>query len=122
MAAAGFGRLPPGVRERGRRADLRAGNGTICPMHYLLFYDYVPDVLERRGAYRAAHLERARAAHERGELLLAGALADPVDGGVLVFRGEDASVVERFAREDPYVQNGLVVAWRVRPWTVVIGA
>lgn len=90
-------------------------------MYFLLEYDYVHDVLERRPAFRAAHLELARAAHERGEIVLAGALADPVDRALLVFRAEEADVVERFARADPYVQNGLVTAWRVRPWTVVIG-
>ena len=91
-------------------------------MHYVLEYDYVADVLERRPAFRAAHLERAQAAHARGEIVLAGALADPVDRALIVFRVEDPGVVERFAREDPYVLNGLVTAWRVRPWTVVIGS
>jgi uncharacterized protein YciI len=90
-------------------------------MHYVLEYDYVPDVLERRPAHRPAHLEKAQAAHARGEIVLAGALADPVDRALIVFKVDDAAVVERFAREDPYVLNGLVKAWRVRPWTVVIG-
>ena len=53
--------------------------------------------------------------------MLAGALADPADAGVLVFRADAPSVVEEFARSDPYVRNGLVTAWRVRPWTVVVG-
>ena len=90
-------------------------------MYYVLEYDYVPDVLERRPAFRTAHLEKARAAHARGEIVLAGALADPVDRALLVFKVDDPAVVERFAHEDPYVQNGLVKSWRVRPWTVVIG-
>jgi len=90
-------------------------------MHYLLFYTYVPDVLERRAAFRGAHLKHAWAAQERGELLLAGALADPVDGGVLWFSAGDKAVVERFATEDPYVKGGLVTRWVVRPWTTVVG-
>jgi len=28
---------------------------------------------------------------------------------------------ESFARHDPYVINGLVKRWEVRPWTAVIG-
>ena len=88
---------------------------------WLLLYDVAPDYLERRGEYRAEHLGLAAAAHERGELVLAGALADPADGAVLVFRGDDASAAEAFAAADPYVRNGLVTSWRVRPWTVVVG-
>ncbi len=81
----------------------------------------VVDYVERRAPFRAAHLALAGAAHARGELLLAGALDDPPDGAVLVFTADDPSVVEEFARNDPYVQEGLVTAWRVRRWNVVIG-
>ena len=90
-------------------------------MHYLMFYDLAADYLERRGDYRAAHLQLAWAASERGELLLAGALADPVDGAVLLFSGESPAVAEAFAKADPYVREGLVTRWRVRPWTTVVG-
>jgi uncharacterized protein YciI len=88
---------------------------------WVLLYDVVPDYLERRGEYRDEHLGLATGAHERGELVLAGALADPADGAILVFRGDDASAAEAFAAADPYVRNGLVTSWRVRPWTVVVG-
>jgi hypothetical protein len=90
-------------------------------MHYILFYDVAADYVARREPFRSSHLELARRAHERGELVLAGALADPVDGAVLVFRGPSALVAEAFARADPYVTNGLVTRWRVRKWTTVIG-
>jgi uncharacterized protein YciI len=89
--------------------------------HFLLFYEGGADYLERRPQFRGAHLEHAWAAAERGELIVAGALADPVDGAVLMFAGEDKSVAERFAEADPYVVNGLVVGWRVREWTTVVG-
>jgi uncharacterized protein len=92
------------------------------PMHWLLLYDLVDDYLERRGPLRPEHLGLAEAAHERGELAMAGALADPADQAVLVFTGDDASAAEAFAHSDPYVRDGLVRSWRVRPWTVVIGA
>jgi uncharacterized protein YciI len=89
--------------------------------HFLLFYDGAPDYLERRPQFRDAHLKHAWAAAERGELIVAGALADPVDGAVLMFAGDDKSVAEDFAKADPYVLNGLVANWRVREWTTVVG-
>jgi uncharacterized protein YciI len=91
-------------------------------MHYLLFYDYAADYLERRGEFRAVHLSLAWAAEGRGELLLAGVLDEPMDTGVLLFRADSAAVVEAFVAADPYVQGGLVKAWRVRPWHTVVGA
>ena len=91
-------------------------------MHWLLIYDLVDDYLDRRPPLRDEHLGLATAAHERGELVMAGALADPADRAVLVFRADDATVAEGFAAADPYVKAGLVTRWEVRPWTVVIGA
>jgi uncharacterized protein len=90
-------------------------------MHYLLFYDVAPDYLTRRAEFRAEHLELGWQANERGELILGGALADPVDGATLLFEGDTPEVVEKFVAADPYVRNGLVTRWRVRPWTTVIG-
>ncbi len=91
-------------------------------MHYLLFYDYVPDYLERRKALRSAHLAHARAAIARGELVLGGAFADPPYAAASFFKAPSAEVVEAFAKADPYVQNGLVTKWRVREWITVVGA
>jgi uncharacterized protein YciI len=90
-------------------------------MHFLLFYKYVPDVLERRPAFRGPHLQYARQFVTRGELLMAGAFADPVDGAALFFSAPSRDLVEDFARNDPYVQGGLVTEWTVRSWTTVIG-
>lgn len=89
-------------------------------MHFTLHYDTVPDYLERRAPYRAEHLQLAREAQRAGRLLIAGAF-NPPDGALLVFRAESPAEVEAFARSDPYVLNGVVRAWRVREWTVVIG-
>ena len=91
-------------------------------MHYLLMYDVVPDYVERRAEFRAEHLALAWAAHERGEFLLGGALADPVDKAILLFRGDSPAAAEAFAKADPYVTKGLVTRWRVRPWNTVAGA
>ena len=87
----------------------------------LLEYALVDDYLARRTAFREAHLTLAREAHRRGDLILAGALAEPTDRAVLVWRTDDRSAVERFIDGDPYVRNGLVTSWTIRPWTVVIG-
>lgn len=89
--------------------------------HFLLFYDFVPDYLERRVPLRAEHLTYARAAQARGELVLGGALADPIDSALILFVGESRAVAERFAEADPYVRGGLVTAWRVREWITVVG-
>ena len=89
--------------------------------YFALFYDVVEDYVARRAVFREEHLRLAREAHRRGELVLAGALTDPADRALLVFRAADRSAVEEFARNDPYVRNGLVTRWEVRPWTVVIG-
>ena len=90
--------------------------------HFLLFYDLAADYLDRRQAFRAEHLGLAQAAAARGEIVLAGALADPADGAVLLFAGDGPEAAEAFARSDPYVANGLVTGWRVRAWTTVVGA
>jgi uncharacterized protein len=90
-------------------------------MHYLLFYDVSEDYVSRRAEFRDAHLEKAWSASERGELLLGGALANPVDGAVLLFRGDSPDVAEKFARADPYVTSGLVKRWHVREWATVAG-
>jgi uncharacterized protein len=90
-------------------------------MHYILFYDLVDDYIALRPAWRVAHLAHARQAYERGDLMLAGALADPIDRAVLLFRGSAPDAAEAFAKADPYVTSGLVTGWRVRKWTTVIG-
>jgi len=88
--------------------------------YYILVYHVVEDYVTRRTPYREEHLQLARDAHDRGELVLGGALADPADKAILVFRTEDPKTVESFVQKDPYVKNGLVPRWEIRPWTVVI--
>lgn len=90
-------------------------------MYYILFYKTVDDYITRRAQYREEHLKYANAARERGELFMAGALADPADSAVLIFKGDSPKVAENFAKNDTYVINGVIAEWKVRPWTVVIG-
>ena len=88
-------------------------------MHFILFYETVPNYLEARKPHRADHFEHLKTAKESGTLVMAGAFANPADGAALVFMGEDAEVAKDFARTDPYVLNGLINRWYVREWTVV---
>jgi uncharacterized protein YciI len=91
-------------------------------VHFLLFYRFVPDYLQRRPLHRSEHLRLAWQAHERGELVLAGALGEPADAAVLLFEGENDAAARAFVAADPYVKAGLVTEWSVRPWTTVVGA
>ena len=88
-------------------------------MHFILFYDYVPDALEKRAPHRSNHLKLIQAAFDANDLVLAGALVEPLDGAALVFRSAEAA--EHFAQADPYVTGGVAKSWRVRKWQTVIG-
>ena len=121
------GLAPPQVTARGWASEMlgrvpatvtRAWKN--CGMNSLLFYDYVDDILERRAPFRQAHLALAGQFHEQGVLLMAGALTAPVDGAVFVFATDDRSIVKDFVANDPYVREGLVTAWRIRSWNVVL--
>jgi len=90
-------------------------------VHYILFYEVVDDYITRRTQFREAHLKLAQESFDRGDIVLAGAFAEPVDGAAIVFRGPSPVSAENFAKNDPYVKNGLVTSWRVRKWMTVVG-
>ncbi len=90
-------------------------------MYYILFYELVDDYLEKRVEFRKAHLAYVEEAYKRGELFMAGALSEPADYALLIFKGDSPKPAEDFTKNDPYVLNGIVKEWKVRPWTVVIG-
>lgn len=89
--------------------------------HYLVIYETAPDYMARRGLFRDAHLAHAWAAEARGELILGGALADPPDRAIILFQGDGPEAAIAFAENDPYVREGIVSRWEVRPWTTVVG-
>jgi uncharacterized protein len=91
-------------------------------VHYLLFYDVVDNYEERKKPFREAHIKYAREAVARGGLVLGGALTNPVDGAVILFRADSPAAVEKFAKSDPYVVSGVIKNWRVREWNTVVGA
>lgn len=90
-------------------------------MYYILFYKTIDNYIEKRAPFRAEHIELAESAHKNGTLVMAGVLDEPADQAVLVFKSDSKKVAENFAKNDPYVKNGLIAEWSVRPWTVVIG-
>ena len=94
----------------------------VSLMYFLLFYDYVEDILERRDPFRPGHLAQVESLISEDKMAMAGALTDPVDGAVFVFKTEDINDIENFVKNDPYFQNNLVTGYRIRPWTVVGGS
>jgi uncharacterized protein YciI len=90
-------------------------------MHFVLSYEYVPDVLEKRTPFRGDHLALARELHAAGKLVLAGAFDPPTEGAMFIFDVASAADVEAFVARDPYVKNGVVTRHRIRPWNVVVG-
>lgn len=91
-------------------------------MHYLMTYEKVPNYAERERPYQSAHRAHVIAAVARGELILAGPLINPLDGtNLLLFKADSPAAAESFAKQDPYVTNGIVIHWHVRPWQTVVG-
>ncbi len=89
------------------------------PQHAILFYEYVEDILERRGPYREEHLARVRAEQAEGRVVMGGALGDPPHGAAIVFHDVTPEAIEAWVQEDPYVQAGLVASSRIELWNVV---
>ncbi|WIA13937.1 hypothetical protein OEZ85_002507 [Tetradesmus obliquus] len=99
-----------------------AGAAAAGPKYYILNYKYVPDIVERRGPYREAHLAGANKKLEAGQLVMAGAAGDPVEGAVFIFKNITKDDIEAFVKADPYVQNGLVPDYSIKPYAVVVGS
>ncbi len=88
-------------------------------MYLALFYETVDNYVERRQPFRELHLAYAGKWRDQGKLVMAGALKP--DGALLIFKTDNASDAEEFAKNDPYVKNGLISKWSVKEWVVVIG-
>src|SRR5438105_13289248 len=85
-------------------------------MHLILFYEVVDDFVAKRQPFRADHLKKAREAYDRGDLVLAGGLLDPVDSAGLLLNGSNPEVAHGFAPSDPYVAIAEVKNCYVRSW------
>jgi uncharacterized protein len=90
-------------------------------MYHILFYHFIEDYVKRRAAYRTDHLEYANQTHERGKLVIAGALDNPAKDAILVFKF-DPAIIEKFVENDPYFKNGLILKWEIRPFNIAIGS
>ena len=90
--------------------------------YYILKYQLAENYLKDRGQYRAEHLGLAKEAAEKGQLVLGGAMDDPADEAILIFKCENDKLAKSFAENDPYVKNGLIKNWEVRKWNAVIGS
>mmetsp|Transcript_20565 Transcript_20565/g.30641 ORF Transcript_20565/g.30641 Transcript_20565/m.30641 type:complete len:105 (+) Transcript_20565:95-409(+) len=85
---------------------------------WVLHYKYCEgDVATIRAPYRGEHVALAKSAWEKGDFVMGGALADPIDSALIVFKSKEAA--EDFAKRDPYVLNGVVVSHEVREWSTV---
>jgi uncharacterized protein YciI len=91
------------------------------PIHYLLIYELADDYMQRRGEDGGEHVQLLKEAQARGELMIGGALIEPVDQGLYLFKGDSPAVAEQFAQRDSYVRRGLVKSWKVRRWMTVAG-
>ncbi|CAM6066390.1 unnamed protein product [Sphagnum tenellum] len=108
-------------RSLGTSAAMTAEEHT-SRQYFAVVYDYVPDILERRGQYRAEHLALANQLVDEGKVLLGGAWGSPVDGALLIFYVHNIKEVQRFIDKDPYVRNGLVTKVDIRPYAVAVGS
>lgn len=87
---------------------------------YMLTYNYVEDMINRRAPFRDAHIAYAKEFEGKG-LLLGGALQNPVDAGVLLFDAAEKDVVQ-YAENDPYMKNGLIKSYTVREIMFAFGS
>ncbi|GMH43388.1 hypothetical protein BSKO_11310 [Bryopsis sp. KO-2023] len=113
--------LPRFPRASSRRLGWRCMASAQEPQHHVLHYEYVPDILEKRGPYRAGHLGAAKEKLENGKLVMGGACGDPVDGALFIFKASTKQEIEEYVAADPYVQNGLVTKWSIKPYIVAVG-
>jgi uncharacterized protein YciI len=82
---------------------------------YVLFYESADDVLSKAPVHFAAHTARGQEYHARGSLLMYGPFGKPQEeGSMAIFTSREAA--EEFARDDPFVLNGVVRDWHVREW------
>ena len=84
-----------------------------------MFYEYCENQTEKRKPYRDDHIAHSDKAQNGGILIMAGPFQDNFDGAILIFKCKNKETVETHAKEDPYVKNGIVTKWKVRPWKLV---
>jgi uncharacterized protein len=97
---------------------MAAGDSGLDQDQLVVIYEYVPDILERRGEHRDAHIQWLRQWQADGRLLAGGAFGTPPSGGLFILR-QDADA-QAMIDGDPYVKAGLVASSRIAAWTVTV--
>jgi uncharacterized protein YciI len=80
-------------------------------------YSSLDQVRAEAPDHLAAHVARSKQWHNEGELLMAGAFLDRPEEPVstmAVLNSREAA--EEYVAGDPFVANGMVGDWQIRPW------
>lgn len=104
------------------RVSLYSTSTSLSATQYLLRYDYIPDVLEKRGPYREGHLNLAKELIAEGTCLSGGPTGEVgmevPSGALFIFTTSDAAKL--FVDKDPYVSGGIVTGHSIEEWNVVV--
>ena len=87
---------------------------------YALKYAYVANMLDKRVPVRPAHLQFTKSFIDEKVLIAGGALLPEMEEGLLLFKGTRAQV-EDFAKNDPYVTEGLITKYTIHEWAIAVG-
>lgn len=113
---------PSLLAAAGRAARPISSTTALSATQYLLQYDYIPEVLEKRGPYREAHLGLAKKLIEEGRCVSGGPTGpnkmEVPTGALFIFTDFDAA--EEMVANDPYVSNGIVTRHKIEEWNVVV--
>ncbi len=94
---------------------------SITPKLYVLQYEYVENALEKRAPYREDHLAVFGKQVQNGNVVIGGAINHPPTGALTVFRNLTPNDIEQFVQQDPYVINGIVTKYTIKPYIAVTG-
>ena len=88
-------------------------------MTYATTWRAVDDFLPLARQHGPAHVQRLHYFHGRGVLLMAGTFDEPMNGDAMgIFTSRVAA--EKFIAGDPFVLNGVVATWALRPWNEIL--
>jgi uncharacterized protein YciI len=92
----------------------------VAPAHslenvWVVQATYAPDAAETRVPFRPRHLARIATLKAAGTIVEAGAFLD-MSGSLMMVRAEDEAAAIEIARQDIYMQNGVWVELRAKPF------
>ena len=93
----------------------------VVKKNFVLQYHYVDNMLAKRDPYRPGHLEHTRKHIEQNLLMAGGGFLPDIKRGMLLFRCPEKATVEEFAKNDPFVQGGLVTHYEIFEWGILVG-